>query len=81
MSDRARGSAIKAFAQPKMAALIFLGFASGLPFNLIGNGKAFQAWMTASGVDLTTIGHFSMVGNVQSGRVSAANVLRETLRC
>jgi MFS transporter, PAT family, beta-lactamase induction signal transducer AmpG len=62
MSDRARGSAIRAFAQPKMAALIFLGFASGLPFNLIGNGKAFQAWMTASGVDLTTIGLFSMVG-------------------
>jgi PAT family beta-lactamase induction signal transducer AmpG len=45
-----------------MAALIFLGFASGLPFNLIGNGKAFQAWMTASGVDLTKIGLFSMVG-------------------
>jgi PAT family beta-lactamase induction signal transducer AmpG len=45
-----------------MAALIFLGFASGLPFNLIGNGKAFQAWMTASGVDLTQIGLFSMIG-------------------
>ncbi|MGH9422539.1 MAG: AmpG family muropeptide MFS transporter, partial [Thermoanaerobaculia bacterium] len=44
-----------------MAALIFLGFASGLPFNLIGNGKAFQAWMTSSGVDLTTIGLFSLV--------------------
>lgn len=62
MNDRSRGSSVRAFAQPKMAALIFLGFASGLPFNLIGNGKAFQAWMTASGVDLTTIGLFSMVG-------------------
>lgn len=62
MNDRARGSSVRAFAQPKMAALIFLGFASGLPFNLIGNGKAFQAWMTASGVDLTKIGLFSMVG-------------------
>lgn len=62
MDDRARGSSVRAFAQPKMAALIFLGFASGLPFNLIGNGKAFQAWMTASGVDLTKIGLFSMVG-------------------
>jgi PAT family beta-lactamase induction signal transducer AmpG len=55
-------SPVRAFAQPKMAALIFLGFASGLPFNLIGNGKAFQAWMTASGVDLTSIGLFSMIG-------------------
>lgn len=55
-------SSVRAFAQPKMVALILLGFASGLPFNLIGNGKAFQAWMTASGVDLTKIGLFSMVG-------------------
>ena len=62
MQAKARGSSIRAFAQPKMAALIFLGFASGMPFNLIGNGKAFQAWMTASGVDLTKIGLFSMVG-------------------
>jgi PAT family beta-lactamase induction signal transducer AmpG len=62
MNDKARGSAIRAFAQPKMAALIFLGFASGLPFFLIGTGKAFQAWMTSSGVDLATIGLFSMVG-------------------
>ncbi|HEX6576524.1 MAG TPA: AmpG family muropeptide MFS transporter [Gemmatimonadaceae bacterium] len=62
MDERARGSSVRAFAQPKMAALIFLGFASGLPFNLIGNGKAFQAWMTASGVDLTKIGLFSMIG-------------------
>src|SRR5689334_8825445 len=57
-----KGSSVRAFAQPKMVALILLGFASGLPFNLIGNGKAFQAWMTASGVDLTKIGLFSMVG-------------------
>lgn len=62
MKGQERGSAVRAFAQPKMAALIFLGFASGLPFNLIGNGKAFQAWMTSSGVDLTTIGLFSIIG-------------------
>lgn len=62
MSKKAAGSPIRAFAQPKMAALVVLGFASGLPFNLIGNGKAFQAWMTASGVDLTQIGLFSMIG-------------------
>jgi len=62
MKEVDRGSSIRAFTQPKMAALIFLGFASGLPFNLIGNGKAFQAWMTASGVDLTKIGLFSLVG-------------------
>lgn len=62
MKEVERGSSIRAFTRPKMAALVFLGFASGLPFNLIGNGKAFQAWMTASGVDLTKIGLFSLVG-------------------
>jgi len=62
MNDKGRGSPVRAFTRPKMAALIFLGFASGLPFNLIGNGKAFQAWMTASGVDLTAIGLFSLIG-------------------
>jgi PAT family beta-lactamase induction signal transducer AmpG len=61
MAGSSRASSIRAFTQPKMAALIFLGFASGLPFNLIGNGKAFQAWMTSSGVDLTKIGLFSLV--------------------
>ena len=70
MKDAARGSSVRAFTQPKMAALIFLGFASGLPFNLIGNGKAFQAWMTASGVNLTTIGLFSMVGSPVLAEVS-----------
>ena len=62
MNQKGRGSPVRAFTRPKMAALIFLGFASGLPFNLIGNGKAFQAWMTASGVDLTAIGLFSLIG-------------------
>lgn len=62
MKSSSRGSSIRAFTQPKMAALVVLGFASGLPFNLIGNGKAFQAWMTGSGVDLTKIGLFSLVG-------------------
>jgi PAT family beta-lactamase induction signal transducer AmpG len=42
-----------------MAALIFLGFSSGLPFFL--TGKTLQAWMTVEGVDLTTIGLMSLV--------------------
>jgi PAT family beta-lactamase induction signal transducer AmpG len=43
-----------------MAALIFLGFASGLPFYL--TSTTLQAWMTQANVDLTTIGIFSLVG-------------------
>lgn len=60
MSTTGETSAIRAFAQPKMAALLFLGFASGLPFYL--TSTTLQAWMTREGVDLTTIGLFSLVG-------------------
>ena len=55
-----RSSATRIFTQPKMAALIFLGFASGLPFYL--TSTTLQAWMTQANVDLTTIGIFSLVG-------------------
>lgn len=43
-----------------MAGLIVLGFASGLPLFL--TGSALQPWMKAEGVDLGTIGLFSLVG-------------------
>ena len=43
-----------------MAALLFLGFASGLPLFL--TSKTLQAWMTVEGVDLKSIGLFSLVG-------------------
>lgn len=43
----------------KMAALLLLGFFSGLPLFLVG--KTLQAWMTHQNVDLKTIGWFSLV--------------------
>lgn len=43
-----------------MAALLFLGFSSGLPLFL--TSKTLQAWMTVEEVDLTAIGLFSLVG-------------------
>lgn len=54
-------SPIKLFGQPKMAAILVLGVASGLPLYLTGTGRTLQAWMTMEGVDLTTIGIFSLV--------------------
>ncbi len=42
-----------------MAALLLLGFSSGLPFFLTGN--TLKAWMTVEKVDLTAIGLFSLV--------------------
>ncbi|MFI4890344.1 MAG: AmpG family muropeptide MFS transporter [Steroidobacterales bacterium] len=43
-----------------MAAILLLGFASGLPLNL--TGSTLQAWLAHAGVDIKTIGIFSLVG-------------------
>lgn len=53
-------SALKVFQSRKMAALLLLGFSSGLP--LLMTGTTLQPWMKAEGVDLSTIGLFSLVG-------------------
>lgn len=52
-------SLLKVFESRKMAALIFLGFASGLPLFL--TSKALQAWMSTAGVSKGVIGLFSIV--------------------
>jgi MFS transporter, PAT family, beta-lactamase induction signal transducer AmpG len=53
-------SLLRVFGSQKMAALILLGFSSGLPLFL--TSKTLQAWMTVEKVDLTAIGLFSLVG-------------------
>ena len=45
--------------QPKMLALLLLGFSSGMPLFL--TSRTLQAWMTVEGVDLSAIGLFSLV--------------------
>lgn len=50
---------LRVFTQKKMAAILFLGFASGMPLFL--TSRTLQAWMTLEEVDLTTIGLFSLV--------------------
>jgi PAT family beta-lactamase induction signal transducer AmpG len=50
---------VTVFTQRKMAAILLLGFGSGLPLYL--TNRTLQAWMTIEGVDLTTIGLFSLV--------------------
>src|SRR6187402_2153552 len=48
------------YLQPRVLIVLFLGFSSGLPLAL--SGSTLQVWMTESGVDLTTIGMFALVG-------------------
>lgn len=51
---------IEIFRSRRVAVIFFLGFASGLPLALTSG--TLQAWMTVSGVDLATIGIFTLVG-------------------
>lgn len=53
-------SAVAVFGQRKMAALVLLGFSSGLPLYL--TSRTLQAWLTVEEVNLTAIGLFSLVG-------------------
>lgn len=55
-----RSSPITVYLSRKMAVLLALGFASGVPLGL--TGATLQAWMTAAEVDLRTIGLLSVVG-------------------
>ncbi|HEX8432866.1 MAG TPA: AmpG family muropeptide MFS transporter [Longimicrobium sp.] len=60
MRDTSRApSLLSVFGQPKMAALLFLGFSSGFPLYL--TGRTLQAWMTTEGVDLGTVGLVSLL--------------------
>jgi PAT family beta-lactamase induction signal transducer AmpG len=56
---KATQSFMQVFQSRKMAALLFLGFSSGLPFLL--TSQTLQAWMSIEGVDLGAIGLFSLV--------------------
>ncbi len=44
----------------RLAAVLLMGFASGLPLAL--TGQALQAWLTIDGVSIATIGFFGLVG-------------------
>jgi PAT family beta-lactamase induction signal transducer AmpG len=49
-----------AAASHRLLAVLFLGFASGLPLAL--TGQAMQAWLSVDGVDIATIGFLGLVG-------------------
>jgi PAT family beta-lactamase induction signal transducer AmpG len=51
---------LEVFRSPRLAVILALGFSSGLPLALTSG--TLQAWMTMEGVDLSTIGIFTLVG-------------------
>lgn len=54
------GETFLAFFERRLIAVLFLGFASGLPLAL--TAATLQARLTEAGADLTTIGFFALVG-------------------
>ena len=50
----------KELSNRRIGAMLLLGFSSGLPLAL--SGGTLQAWMTVEGIDLKTIGIFTLVG-------------------
>ncbi|MPZ38965.1 MAG: MFS transporter [Rhizobiales bacterium] len=51
---------IAVYLRPRVLLVMFLGFSSGLPLAL--SGSTLQVWSAESGVDLKTIGFFTLVG-------------------
>src|SRR3546814_4777676 len=65
--------AIAIYAQPRVRALLFLGFSAGLPFLLVFS--TLSAWLTQACVSRTTIGYFSWVGITYSTKLFWAPVV------
>jgi MFS transporter, PAT family, beta-lactamase induction signal transducer AmpG len=49
---------MQALADKRMTAILLLGFASGLPLNL--TSSTLQAWLASAGIDIKTIGLFTL---------------------
>lgn len=60
-------AALKVYARPRMATMLALGFASGLPFLLTGNTLGY--WLREEGTTLAAIGFLSWVGLAYSLKV------------
>jgi PAT family beta-lactamase induction signal transducer AmpG len=60
LPSRSRFEAWRLYFRPRVATMLLLGFASGLPFLLTGNTLSY--WLRDSGTSLTAIGFLSWVG-------------------
>jgi len=60
LTDSAAPATTRLAAAHRWAAVLVLGFASGLPLAL--TGQALQAWLTVDGLDLAQIGFLTLIG-------------------
>ena len=76
MAEQARrswGEALAAYKQPRVVAMLFLGFSAGLPFLLVFS--TLSAWLAQLDVAKSTIGAFAWVGLTYSIKVFWAPVI------
>jgi PAT family beta-lactamase induction signal transducer AmpG len=59
LTEAARPTLIQALGDKRLMAVLLLSFASGLPYNL--TGFTVQAWLASEGLDIKTIGIFTLV--------------------
>ncbi|MDP9083601.1 MAG: MFS transporter [Pseudomonadota bacterium] len=59
MTTAAKPTLRQALGDKRILAILFMSFASGLPFNL--TGFTTQAWLASEGLDIKTIGIFTLV--------------------
>ncbi len=58
LTAAAKPTLLQALGDKRMSAILFLSFASGLPFNL--TNFTLQAWLASAGLSITAIGIFSL---------------------
>jgi PAT family beta-lactamase induction signal transducer AmpG len=66
-------SAFEVYLKPQVIAMLFLGFAAGLPYLLVFG--TLSAWLTEAGISKTMIGFFSWVGLTYSIKIFWAPVV------
>jgi MFS transporter, PAT family, beta-lactamase induction signal transducer AmpG len=60
LTPAAKPTLLQALGDKRMVAVLCMSFASGLPFNL--TSFSLQAWLASEGINIKTIGIFSLVG-------------------
>jgi PAT family beta-lactamase induction signal transducer AmpG len=60
LTELTKPTLLQALGDKRMMAVLLMSFASGLPFNL--TGFTLQAWLASEGLDIKTIGIFTLVG-------------------
>lgn len=75
-SPRSWTDALKSYAQPKMLAMLALGFGSGLPFMMFIS--KLSRWLSEVGIDKSTIGFFYWIGLAYALKFAWAPIVDRT---